>query len=312
MLSKKRPSAAYGGSVRTAASTKPLQSRPVNVPASGPRIISKSFASLYNNSDSFKEERELLPPPSNAAQTSDIAAVPLYDSDFSDDIDLEAECVLPTLPRQQPPATPKEQDAAPPATNTSVLSWSQSSPSHLQPPASRPAPPPQHAIKRASPTDDGPAPAAAKKPKRELPRNWSKKAAPEDENAGGGDGHGAAAVAPAPKSKGDALWNTTASAVKAQKKQLKTQLKESGKTETSAPDMQETFKTHMARTSAITLSKFAAMLNEMRLGRISDQTVRSFQELSRPLTFNDGLEVTELSVSRAEIPYRGRCADNVL
>jgi ATP-dependent DNA helicase PIF1 len=36
------------------------------------------------------------------------------------------------------------------------------------------------------------------------------------------------------------------------------------------------------------------MLNEMRLGRISDQTVKSFQALSRPLTFNDGLEVTEL------------------
>jgi ATP-dependent DNA helicase PIF1 len=36
------------------------------------------------------------------------------------------------------------------------------------------------------------------------------------------------------------------------------------------------------------------MLNEMRLGRISDQTVRNFQALSRPLRFKDGLEVTEL------------------
>ncbi len=36
------------------------------------------------------------------------------------------------------------------------------------------------------------------------------------------------------------------------------------------------------------------MLNEMRLGRITDETVRSFQALSRPLNFYDGLEVTEL------------------
>lgn len=38
------------------------------------------------------------------------------------------------------------------------------------------------------------------------------------------------------------------------------------------------------------------MLNEMRLGRISDETVKNFQALSRPLRFNDGLEVTELLV----------------
>lgn len=41
-------------------------------------------------------------------------------------------------------------------------------------------------------------------------------------------------------------------------------------------------------------SEFAAMLNEMRLGKISDETVKSFQALSRPLTFNDGIETTEL------------------
>ncbi|ROW14943.1 hypothetical protein VPNG_03363 [Cytospora leucostoma] len=39
---------------------------------------------------------------------------------------------------------------------------------------------------------------------------------------------------------------------------------------------------------------FASMLNEMRLGRISDQTVTAFKKLSRPLHFGDGLEVTEL------------------
>jgi ATP-dependent DNA helicase PIF1 len=39
------------------------------------------------------------------------------------------------------------------------------------------------------------------------------------------------------------------------------------------------------------------MLNEMRLGKISDETLRNFQDLKRPLDFNDGLEVTELSVN---------------
>lgn len=38
------------------------------------------------------------------------------------------------------------------------------------------------------------------------------------------------------------------------------------------------------------------MLNEMRLGRISDSTVTAFKQLSRPLHFGDGLEVTELWV----------------
>jgi ATP-dependent DNA helicase PIF1 len=40
--------------------------------------------------------------------------------------------------------------------------------------------------------------------------------------------------------------------------------------------------------------EFAGMLNEMRLGKITEQTVQSFRALSRPLQFGDGLEVTEL------------------
>ncbi len=38
------------------------------------------------------------------------------------------------------------------------------------------------------------------------------------------------------------------------------------------------------------------MLNEMRIGKISDQTLEAFNALSRPLQFDDGLEVTELYV----------------
>lgn len=47
--------------------------------------------------------------------------------------------------------------------------------------------------------------------------------------------------------------------------------------------------------------EFASMLNEMRLGRISDQAVNNFKALSRPLHFEDGLEVTELFPTRSEV-----------
>lgn len=40
--------------------------------------------------------------------------------------------------------------------------------------------------------------------------------------------------------------------------------------------------------------EFAEMLNEMRLGRISDRTIKNFEALSRPLNFDDGIEVTQL------------------
>lgn len=44
-------------------------------------------------------------------------------------------------------------------------------------------------------------------------------------------------------------------------------------------------------------SEFANMLNEMRLGQISDKTVQIFKSLSRPIKFDDELEVTELYVA---------------
>ncbi|KPM37725.1 ATP-dependent DNA helicase PIF1 [Neonectria ditissima] len=47
--------------------------------------------------------------------------------------------------------------------------------------------------------------------------------------------------------------------------------------------------------------KFATMLNEMRLGKISEDTVRAFKALSRPLNFNDGLGMAELFSTRAEV-----------
>ncbi|KAF2962696.1 hypothetical protein GQX73_g10877 [Xylaria multiplex] len=47
--------------------------------------------------------------------------------------------------------------------------------------------------------------------------------------------------------------------------------------------------------------QFAGMLNEMRLGKISDKTVQTFKDLARPLTFDDGLGATELFPTRHEV-----------
>lgn len=47
--------------------------------------------------------------------------------------------------------------------------------------------------------------------------------------------------------------------------------------------------------------EFARMLNEMRLGRITEETVRAFRALSRPLKFDDGVDLAELYPTRAQV-----------
>ncbi|KAL3423208.1 mitochondrial dna helicase [Phlyctema vagabunda] len=46
---------------------------------------------------------------------------------------------------------------------------------------------------------------------------------------------------------------------------------------------------------------FANMLNEMRLGKISDATIETFKKLSRPIAFEDSLDATELFPTRNEV-----------
>lgn len=47
--------------------------------------------------------------------------------------------------------------------------------------------------------------------------------------------------------------------------------------------------------------EFAHMLNEMRLGRVSEETVETFRSLSRRLEYNDGITATELFPTRNEV-----------
>jgi ATP-dependent DNA helicase PIF1 len=39
---------------------------------------------------------------------------------------------------------------------------------------------------------------------------------------------------------------------------------------------------------------FANMLNEMRLGKITEETIQAFRKLSRPISYDDGISATEL------------------
>jgi ATP-dependent DNA helicase PIF1 len=47
--------------------------------------------------------------------------------------------------------------------------------------------------------------------------------------------------------------------------------------------------------------EFARMLNEMRLGKLSQETVTTFQKLGRPLQYSDGIQATELFSTRNEV-----------
>lgn len=49
------------------------------------------------------------------------------------------------------------------------------------------------------------------------------------------------------------------------------------------------------------LPEFAAILNEMRLGKLSPRSIATFRGLSRPLTYTDGIEATELFPTRQEV-----------
>ena len=44
----------------------------------------------------------------------------------------------------------------------------------------------------------------------------------------------------------------------------------------------------------MTPAAFVDMLNDMRLGRLDDHTIRAFQKLSRPLHYKDGIGPTQL------------------
>ncbi|KAM7222376.1 PIF1-like helicase domain containing protein [Rhypophila decipiens] len=234
---------------RAPAAPDPLQRRSTNIskpPA--PTVNGKAFASLYSRSDDpFKESAE---PTSVTASFNSMSApstaVYFADDDFSDDenldLDFSAPCSLPALPKPPTAKVSPKQNQPPPSQN-SVLSWSQSSPSHMRPPPVRQEPP-QRPNKRASPDAIEPL-----KKKRQLPSTYAKsKAEIVDVEAVYKD-----ATTPASKAKPPPLWDPTASAVKEQKRQLK-RASSANKAEASAADMQNAMKSTAVKKAPISLS----------------------------------------------------------
>ncbi|KAL1844399.1 hypothetical protein VTJ49DRAFT_78 [Mycothermus thermophilus] len=239
---------AVGSQSRATATTTtaaPLHPHSVNVPPPAPPRSSnyKPLASLYGNSDSFKEEPDMVDLtdstprlPSQPSQPTKAVSTPYFDeNNYSDDdldeMEFHFPSALPTVPSNPPQRTPpKVKDEKPPASGTSVLSWSQSSPSHFEPPRPQPVVN-QQASKRSSPDDTEPAPVTTKKAKRQLPWPSSVQPANEDSQSQSADTD----VTSQPKPKPTAIWESSESAVKAQKKQLKTHLKGSAKTTEASP-----------------------------------------------------------------------------
>lgn len=265
----------------------PLESRSSN-PAQAPRSVQppnrrglangKQFASLYNNREnSFKEEPEMIDLTGDAADASDrgrsSAHVDFCEDDFSDDEDLDLDFQCPST---LPPALPVQRAQVTPSTakgnvdtraddNSSVVSWSQSSPSHLQPSrimsmsystssavsAKRPAP-------NADVQADQP---MAKK--RVLPIQYQKS---RTENVSKSASGTHATPAEKPKQKKELhTWDLTPGAVKDQQKKLKNKGKKPAATdgEVSREDMQHAVKSQGVKQSAISLSHEQEVVKEL-------------------------------------------------
>lgn len=262
-----------------ARSSNPSQAfRPVQPPNRRGLANGKQFASLYNNREnSFKEEPEMIDLTGDAVNASNrgrsFADVDFCEDDFSDDenLDLDYQCpsaLPPALPVQRPqttPSTAKRNVDTPADDNTSVVSWSQSSPSHLQP--SRSASLSQStssavSAKRPAPKGDVPADQPVAK-KRVLPIQYQKS---KTENASNSMSRAHATPAEKPKSRKELhTWDLTPGAVKDQQKKLKNKGKKSAALdgEVSREDMQHAVKSQGVKQSAISLSHEQEVVKEL-------------------------------------------------
>ena len=242
------------GAAKPAAPADPLRNRSVNTAATANRTTkpfqSQNFGSIVNNSNAFQDGPEVIDLLDDSqATTKSIAASVLFgEDDFSDDPDLDfaAPSALPTLPVPATTKTAARLDDPPPATNTSAVSWSSSPASHFV----RPRPLPTTAAKREFPHDKPLEFAAPAAKKRAFPGQWASSRKEADST------QALCAVTPAPKAKSGLPWNTTASGVKAQKKQLKSQQKtsNSGKDDFPTEEMSEMMPARPAQKAGINLS----------------------------------------------------------
>ena len=229
---------------------KPLQSRALNTSQSNmststaagldtkkPRV--SGLASLYDKSDSFTERPPANPAPPPLRQGTSSGVVEAsendlqalgwsmddFDDNFDDDLDI-LDIDLPNALPPKPADTVPRQQSTVTKSNSGFIASSSSSPrpSQFAAPAQTPLPGMAHgsravSMKRATPDStaaESPLPVAKK---RSLPKAWSATATQDIKPVPASN----VSAAPAPKQ--SAIWETTASDVKAQKKQLKDQTK---------------------------------------------------------------------------------------
>lgn len=238
-------------------------SQPMNPPPQVKRTVnSKPLGSLYTSQNSFEEGPDFIDLTGSDTQTSTrvhaVNEIDYFDEDdFSDEVDLDYECPS-ALPPMKPESTPaKKTVEAPPTDNTSVLSWSQSSPTHFKPAQSvSQSTDSQRTTKRAF-TEDTDAPSS--KPiakKRSLPPQYiQKEEQRKNEPPPKFDISTPAAKRPA-KPKESRTWDLTPGAIKEQQKLLKNKSKKPGASngQASAEEMQQAVTSYTVKQSAISLS----------------------------------------------------------
>lgn len=231
-------------------------------------VNSKHFASLYNEQNSFKEDTDLIDLIAGNYGVADCAVAPveIFDGDISDDenLDLDYECpsALPPPRVQAAPANPSVD--APPTDNTSILSWSQSSPSHFQAAQSvSQSTLSRTSTKRSTPDDDTQTVQHRVK-RRILPAAYRSKPAPTHDVS-------TPAVKSQEKAKESRAWDYTPDTIKTQQKNLKNKSKKSAGPGAEAPveHMQQAVKSYTAKQSAISLSGEQEHVKELvcRLGK---------------------------------------------
>lgn len=229
------------------------------------RSGAKLFASLYSKTDSFMEEPaviDLVGDDNSTSRGKNTAYVYIDEDDLSDDdklfedLEVARPSALPQIPIPCPSPKPAESQNTIllDPTSSSALSWSQSSPSHRLPVPARESIPPQTGSKRLSPLDanEEPLPVARKRAK---PKHWQRQ-----KEEGILEDHDSDAVpfAQTPSSKFNTSlpWDTTASAVKVQIKQLKNQQKKpSAGAGISVEDIQQIVQSRNAKSTAVLLSE---------------------------------------------------------
>lgn len=242
-------------------------SQPPNPPSS------KAFASLYHTHNSFQDEPNYIDLTSentadrtNAAKP--VANVEFFEDDFSDDDNLDLDYELPSaLPTSQAAqaTSAKAIPCASPEGNTSIISWSQSSPPKFCPAQTTSTTAiSQTTTKRSFPQGDVPQEHPVAK-KRVLPAHIQQSRQPQDKNVPPDANTTPPAGDSKFKDKVPRTWDLTPVAFKAQQRKMKDKSKKTNATTTESTlgDMQQAVKSHIVRQSAISLSNEQELVKDL-------------------------------------------------